>query len=235
MARGRRRERINLKAFYESYILPALDRMTVEQFQKLYYGLHTQGGTWRNTYWLGVPIMKCPLDLWLYQEMIYEVRPDVIIECGTAFGASALYLASICEIVGNGTVITVDTDVRPNRPDHARIIYITGSSTDPTTVEKIKERIPPDGSVMVILDSDHSKDHVLRELYTYGGMVTPGSYLVVEDTILNGHPVVPDHGPGPMEAMREYLQVDRSFLSDRGKGKFLMTFNAKGYLKKINL
>lgn len=88
---------------------------------------------------------------------------------------------------------------------------------------------------MVILDSDHSKDHVLRELYTYGGMVTPGSYLVVEDTILNGHPVVPDHGPGPMEAMREYLQVDRSFLSDRGKGKFLMTFNAKGYLKKINL
>lgn len=235
MARRRRQKRINLRAFYESYIVPALDRTTVEQFQKLYYGLHTQGGTWRNTYWLGVPIMKCPLDLWLYQEMIYEVRPDVIIECGTAFGASALYLASICELVGNGTVITVDIDVRPNRPDHARIVYITGSSTDPTSVEKIKEHIRPDSSVMVILDSDHSKDHVLRELYTYGGMVTPGSYLVVEDTILNGHPVVPDHGPGPMEAMREYLQVDRSFLTDGEKGKFLMTFNAKGYLKKINL
>lgn len=215
---------------------PLTRRWTVERFQKLYYGLHTERGTWRDTYWLGHPIMKCPLDLWLYQEIIQSTRPNVIVECGTAFGASALYLAGICDLVGRGTVITVDIDVRPHRPEHARIVYIEGSSTDPATVARVREHIPAGARVMVILDSDHAKAHVLAELYTYGGMVSPGCYLVVEDTILNGNPVVPEHGPGPMEAMRDYLKVDRSFLTDeRLGGKFLMTFNPKGYLRKVDL
>lgn len=89
--------------------------------------------------------------------MIHEVRPDLIIECGTAFGASALYLANMCDLIGNGTVITIDIDTRPKRPQHPRIVYITGSSTDPTTVQQIKRHISPNDSVMVILDSDHSK------------------------------------------------------------------------------
>lgn len=229
------RKRVNVRALWRSYAAPAIERATIERFQRLYYGRHTTGGTWRDTFWLGVPTMKCPLDLWLYQEIIHATKPDVIVETGTAFGGSALYLAGVCALAGRGKVVTVDLDPRPNRPKHDRLICVTGSSTDPETVARVKEHIPDGGAVMVILDSDHAKRHVLAELHTYGGMVSPGCYLIVEDTILNGHPVVPDHGPGPMEAMEEYLKIDRSFLTDARMGKFLMTFNVRGYLRKIDL
>jgi cephalosporin hydroxylase len=216
-----------------SYLTPVVQRLTVERFHLLYYGLHAEGGTWRDTYWMGVPLMKCPLDLWLYQEIVYRVRPAVIVETGTAYGGSALYLAHLCDLLGTGAVISVDFIERPGRPTHPRLTYLTGSSTDPAMLAQITARIPAGGTVMVILDSDHSRDHVLQELHVYGPLVTPDSYLIVEDTNLNGHPVMTTLGPGPAEALEEYLKIDRGFVVDTTMSKFLMTFNPRGYLRKV--
>jgi cephalosporin hydroxylase len=203
----------------------------VNLFHILYY--HSYERTWGNTFWLGIPVQKCPLDLWIYQEILYELKPDIIIECGTADGGSALFLASICDILNNGRIITIDIEEKENRPQHERITYLTGSSTSAEIVKQIQKFINKKDKVMVILDSDHSKEHVLNELKIYSNLVTTGSYLIVEDTNVNGHPAFPGHGPGPMEAVEEFLKANNDFIIDKNKEKFYLTFNPKGYLQKI--
>jgi len=146
----------------------------INKFHQLYYNSGHQEGTWQNTYWFGIPILKCPLDLWIYQEIIFDHRPDVIVESGTMLGSSALYLASICDLVHYGMVITIDIQPRAGRPQHDRITYVTGSSTDDTVVKRVKTMIDKGNKVMVILDSDHSEKHVSRELEIYSQLVSPG-------------------------------------------------------------
>lgn len=215
------------------YIAPNAEKDIVDKFHKLYYYSYISGGTWANTFWCGIPTQKCPLDLWAYQEIIFEVRPDAIIECGTASGGSALFLASMCDLVGNGEVITIDIEDNEGRPKHKRIEYLLGSSTSKEIVEKVRNLIKDGDKVMVILDSDHHKEHVLNELRIYSHFVTKGSYLIVEDTNLNGHPVFQDFGPGPMEAVEEFLKENKDFVIDRSKEKFYLTFSPKGYLQKV--
>ena len=205
----------------------------VETFHKLYYEGYAAGKTWADTYWLGVRTLKCPLDLWIYQEIIFDVKPDVIIESGTAYGGSALFLASICDLVNNGEVITIDI-AKNLRPSHPRIKQLLGSSTSEETVRTVGSLINGKGAVLVILDSDHHKEHVLDELRTYSTLVTKGSYLIVEDTNINGHPVVPEFGPGPMEAVEEFLKENDDFVVDNTREKLLLTMNPRGYLRKIN-
>ena len=202
----------------------------VSQFHELYYGARER--TWKNTYWLGHRAEKCPLDLWVYQEIVCETRPDVIIETGTAAGGSALFLATICDLVRNGLVITVDVANLGGRPEHSRIRYVTGSSTDEATVECVRALIPEGARVMVILDSEHAMEHVLAELEIYCALVTPAGYLVVEDTNVNGHPIRPDFGPGPSEAVARFLAANEQFEVDAEREKFFMTFNPGGYLRK---
>lgn len=203
----------------------------INRFHKLYYDSALLGGTHKNTFFLGIPTRKCPLDVWLYQEIIYRLRPDVIIECGTSHGGSALYMASICDLIGHGEIITVDIEDLP-RPEHKRIKYLLGSSTSKEIVDKVKEIIEGKEKVMVILDSDHSQSHVFKELEIYNNFVTSGQYLIVEDTNVNGHPVYLEHGPGPMEALDEFLQVNNNFKIDEIGSKFLLSFNPRGYLLK---
>lgn len=200
----------------------------------LFHHLYYNSRVWQNTYFLGHHILKCPLDLWIYQEMMVELKPDVIIETGTFHGASALYLASLCDIVGNGEIITIDIDFVPNRPQHPRITHLLGSSTAPNIVEQVKSRITGKQTVLVILDSDHSKAHVDEEMRIYHEFVTTGSYLIVEDTIVNGHPVRPEFGPGPMESVEEFLKTNSHFVIDKNREKFFMTQNLNGYLKKVS-
>src|SRR5207245_1529865 len=116
-------------------------------------------------------------------------RPDMIIETGTMFGGSAIFLASICDLLGGGEVVSVDLVHRRALPKHPRVEFILGSSVDRAVLDHMRFRAAGKETVMVVLDSDHSCDHVLAELDAYAPLVTPGSMLVVEDTNVNGRPV----------------------------------------------
>jgi cephalosporin hydroxylase len=203
----------------------------VNSFHKLYHGNPSQ--TWLNTFWVGIPVTKCPLDLWVYQEIIFNLKPDIIIECGTGKAGGTLFMAHILDILNNGKVISIDLEDVEGRPRHKRIDYLLGSSTSEGVVALVSRLIDSNEKVMVILDSDHHKEHVLNELRIYSRFVTKGSYLIVEDTNLNKHPVRPQFGPGPMEAVSQFLQENKDFVIDKTKEKFYMTFNPNGYLVKI--
>jgi cephalosporin hydroxylase len=201
----------------------------VTPFHQAYY----DGEVWRDdTAWLGVPTQKCPLDLWIYQELVYELRPDLIIETGTYSGGSAMYLASICDLLGQGRIVSVDIAPQDPLPSHPRIEFVTSSSTAPEIVERMRGEASAAGTVLVLLDSDHSYAHVRDELVAYHSMVTPGSYLVVEDSNVNGNPVLPDFGPGPMEAIDEFLPQHPEFEIDVRCERFLLTFNPRGFLRR---
>lgn len=201
----------------------------INEFHKIYAACNSK------VTWLGITTVKCPLDLWIYQEIIVELRPDLIIECGTASGGSALFLATICDLVDKGRIITIDIKESLDRPTHSRIIYLKGSSVSQEIKNKVLELIKNnDKVIMVILDSDHHKEHVLEELKFYSKLVTKGSYLIVEDTCINGHPIYPGFGPGPMEAVKEFLKGNSDFTIDKTREKLLLTFNPNGFLKKIN-
>src|SRR3954462_4813603 len=116
---------------------PKARKALVNQFHRLYY--HTPARTWQNTYFLGVPVWKNPLDMWLYQEMIHDVRPDVLVEAGTKYGGSAFYFARIFDLMEHGHVVTIDVEPQPDRPEHRRITYLTGSSTDPAIARRVDE------------------------------------------------------------------------------------------------
>jgi cephalosporin hydroxylase len=182
---------------------------------------------------MNVPCLKCPLDLWIYQEILAEVRPDLIIETGTHMGGSALYLAHMLDIIGRGEVITIDTLDHPGRPAHPRITYVQGSSADAGLIGSLLDPRPAE-TRLVILDSDHSRDHVLAELALLAPYVTVGSYVIVEDTNINGHPAYPSYGDGPHEAVEAFTRSHTNFVADRSREKFLMTFNPRGYLRRIS-
>lgn len=211
---------------------PADERSVVAEFHRLYFDARAFNMTWRNTWFMGHAILKCPLDLWLYQEILHAVRPAVIVETGTAFGGSALYFASLCDLLDNGRVITIDVEPRASRPAHPRITYLSGSSAAPDVIRQVTAAIGRAAPVLVVLDSDHRREHVLAELEAYGPLVTKGSYLIVEDTNLNGHPVEPDHGPGPLEAVETFLSSHPEFAHDTAMDKFLLSFNPRGYLRR---
>ena len=208
------------------------EKRIVDEFHKLYYNARKEQRTLGNTYFFGVPTQKCPLDLWVYQELLYELRPDLVIETGTADGGSAYYLASLMDLLDHGRVVTIDIEDKPGRPAHSRITYVNGSSTDKRVVGSVLQDANQAVTTLVILDSDHRRDHVLDELRLYGDVVTPGSYVIVEDTNVNGHPVRKDHGPGPMEAVEEFIRSDPRFEVDESREKFYLTFNPRGYLRR---
>jgi cephalosporin hydroxylase len=207
-----------------------VDNCVVWAFHRLYY--QSGSRTWSNTFWLGTQAQKCPLDLWIYQEILHELRPALIVETGTASGGSALFLASVCDLLDHGSIVTIDIVDRPERPTHERITYLRGSSVSAEIRARVEELARDSAPVMVILDSNHERDHVLQELRIYSPLVTPGSYLIVEDTNVNGHPVSPDFGPGPMEAVDEFLRDSDEFTADRTREKLYLTFNPGGYLQK---
>lgn len=204
------------------------DAETKRDFHRHYY----DSSVWQNTRWLGVRALKCPLDLWLYQEIIVEKRPDLILETGTFEGGSALFMAGVCELLGHGRVITIDASERRCGLSHPRIECLSGDSADPGILERIRDALQPDEKVMAVLDSDHRREHVFTEMELFAQLVTEGQYLVVEDTNINGHPVAEHHGPGPKEAVEAFLRTHDEFVADVSREKFFLTFNPGGYLLK---
>ena len=143
--------------------------------------------------WMGLPIIQMPADIMATQEVIWKSKPDVIIETGVARGGSAVFMATLLEAMGNGIVIGVDIDIRAhnreaieNHPMAHRIKLVEGSSVAPETLQEVKQLVPRDARVIVVLDSDHSRNHVAAECRAYAPFVREGGYLVVADTIV-GH------------------------------------------------
>ncbi len=206
----------------------------VEAFHRLYYdGPEGEGRVHHRTRWMGVPCLKTPLDLWIYQEILFEVRPDVVVETGTHLGGSALFLAQMMDLHGRGEVVSIDVLDAPARPKHPRIRYVHGSSADESLVRAVFAGRPAGETTLVVLDSDHGRDHVRRELELFAPFVSRGSYLIVEDSNVNGHPVLPEHGPGPAEAIAPFLAAHPEFARDASREKFLLTYNPGGYLKRV--
>ena len=210
------------------------ERAVVDAFHRLYYdGPEGEGRVHHRTRWMGVPCLKTPLDLWTYQEILFEVRPGLVVETGTHLGGSALFLAHMLDLLGRGEIVSIDVLDAPGRPEHPRLRYVKGSSADEAVVRAALGRRPEGEARLVILDSDHSRDHVLRELELLAPFVSKGSYLIVEDSNVNGHPVLPEHGPGPSEAIAEFLAAHPEFVRDASREKFLLTYNPGGYLKRV--
>jgi cephalosporin hydroxylase len=203
----------------------------VNKFHDLYYRRWSEGADTINLSWFGHKLLKCPLDLWMYQELLVRTRPDFVVETGTFAGGSALYFAMLLDSIGHGRVITVDIDVQPDRPEHSRISYITGSSVDAAVIEQVLETVGSQRA-MVVLDSDHTADHVYAEMIAYSPLVQTDDYLIVEDTNVNGHPTFADFGPGPMEAVDKFLSQKEEFVIDQRCERFLMTLYPRGYLRR---
>jgi cephalosporin hydroxylase len=213
-----------------------IDQQTiVDQFHRLLYDVVDEHAF--RTYcisWLGYGMLKWPTDMWNYQEIIAETAPDVIIETGTHRGGSALFFATICDLIQHGEVISIDIDdtFRSMQPRHQRLTFLSGSSTDPAIVAAVKNRIGDRKNILVILDSDHRLDHVLNELRIYNEFVPVGGYLVVEDTNVNGHPAFPEFGPGPREAVDAFLAENPHFEVDTNQERFYWTHNPNGFLRR---
>lgn len=195
---------------------------------------------YKHMYWLGIPVIKTPSDMWMMQQVIAEVRPDYIIEAGTAQGGSALYFAHVLQGLGlrGAKVITIDIydqieEVSKLPLWQERVEFILGSSTDSGIVSRITQQVKGK-KVLVALDSNHTRDHVLQELKVYSPLVSPGSYIIVEDTCLDGVPLT-DIGLGPMAAAREFLESDAgaSFSPDATREAFLVTLHPGGWLRKV--
>ena len=204
------------------------------RFQDVYYN----SGVWTHTTWLGVPSQQAPTDNWNMQELIAEIAPDYVIETGTLFGGTTLFYADVLSSVNpQGRVITVDIESSADQASkralwQQRVEALIGSSVDPKVTDHIAQEVQGK-KVLVTLDSLHTRDHVLKEMEIYSQLVSPGSYLVVQDTNINGHPVQPGFGPGPHEAVQEFLRTHDNFVVDRSREKFLLTFYPGGWLKRI--
>jgi len=180
-------------------------------------------GRWLS--WRGVKTFKNPCDAWVYQAMIGELQPDWIIECGTYHGGSALFLADMMDLYKiAGRIVTIDITRHGQPPDHPRIHYLLGSSTDPKVVGQVRGMIS--GTVLAILDSDHSGDNVFQELAAYAPMVTQGSYVIIEDTMITRG------GSGPAHGILKWLETDPPFDLDRSLEVFGVTNNHCGFWKR---
>jgi len=209
---------------------------TVRAFHRLYYerGLHANygQGLHSQTFYHGVEAHKCPLDLWIYQEILCEVRPALVIELGTYLGGTTLFLAHQLATLGSGIVVSIDNR-ELTRPAHPQIRYLLGETRSDGILAAVADAVTSaNGPVLVIHDADHRYDQVLADLEAYAGFVTVGSYLIVEDTNVNGHPVLVDWGPGPWEAVDQFLESHSEFQRDRSREKFLLTYNPGGYLRR---
>ena len=214
-------------------------RISPEQHRELLRLFHDLP-VWDATWFLGHKLIKNPLDLWMMQQLMYETKPDFVVETGTFEGGSALYWAHILDGLGldEAKVLTVDIqDINEEASKEPlwrkHVEFFLGSSTDPAIVDGIRERVRGK-KVLVTLDSAHTRKHVLDELRLYGPMVSPGSYLVVEDTHFDAIPTHPERGPGPMSAIRAFLKepAGQSFEIDSSREAMIMTFNPGGWLRR---
>ncbi len=230
----------NIEGLKQDRDVQALSRVWLREITRHKYAY--------NFSWMGRPIIQFPQDMIAMQEIIWEVKPDLIIETGIAHGGSLVYYASLLEMMGgDGYVLGIDIDIRPHNreaieahPMFRRIEMIEGSSVSADIAAQVAEHCKDKSSVLVVLDSNHTHDHVLEELRIYSQHVTRDSYIVVFDTLLEDMPddLVQNRpwgvGNNPKTAVLEFLSGTDEFVVDSDiESKILITVAPDGYLKRI--
>jgi cephalosporin hydroxylase len=226
-----------------------LDIYTPEGF-KVLSNLYTRSG-WQQKIsyeptWLGIPIIQTPEDIVMMQELLWKVRPDVVVECGVAHGGAVVLYASILDMLGKGHVIGVDVEIRKynrlalqSHPLSRRFTLIEGSSVETDTVDQVRRLIQPNDTVLVALDSNHTAAHVAKELGLYAPMVSLDSYLVVFDGVMQ---VLTDAPGGsatwdednPWRAIQDFLNNNKDFEVDPYYNRLKVTHCPGGFLKRVN-
>ena len=186
--------------------------------------------------WMGTRILKNPLDAWIYQEIIHEVQPDVIVEIGSRYGGGTKYFANLLDILGKGMVISIDIDRSVYNLDHERVKVLTGNSSDQKIISRVAD-LCRGKAVLVIQDGDHSKKQALEDLENYSRFISVNSYFIMEDGIVDlfHH----DDGlgfqdKGPLAAVEEFLSLNSHFAIDSSRERYILTYNPKGFLKRIS-
>jgi cephalosporin hydroxylase len=208
---------------------------------KRYYHLwYYNTGVWQQTTWMGVQTYKSPMDMWNYQEILFSLQPSLVIEFGTWQGGSALFFSSVMQQIGRAYIV-VSVDITASRisekaKSDPNIRLLTATSASPElrqTLQTLRNDYP--GPAFAILDSDHSKQHVLAEMMNLRDVLIAGDYLVVEDSNVNGHPVKRSFGPGPYEAIQEYFRMfPREYEHDfEREQKFGFSFAPNGFLRRL--
>ena len=230
----------NIRKLGQSEYLRALSMKWVAEVSRHKYSYHFT--------WLGRPVIQFPQDLVAMQEIIWRIRPSLIIETGVARGGSLIFYASLLELIGgDGRVVGIDIEIREhnrreieNHQLSRRIDLVEGSSVDPAVIETVHKMAGDQTPILVVLDSNHTREHVLKELEAYSPLVTRDSYLVVFDTVIEEMPedFFPDRpwgkGDNPKTAVEEFLRsTDRFTVDEEYDGKLLITVAPGGYLRCI--
>jgi cephalosporin hydroxylase len=189
---------------------------------------------WHDTSWLGTPVRKSPADLFAYQELVTRLRPDWIIETRAGEPPLAPFFASLCDQLGAGRVLTICGDETARPPDHPRVETIDGAPLDETVLRAVEERVGTSPNALVVLGSRASAAQTMGEFAAYSRLVPVDGYVVVEDTIVGGHPVWPGFGPGPGGAVMTILGGNTDFAPDLSLERFGPTFNRGGYLRRVS-
>ena len=185
-----------------------------------------------ETFYFGVKTLKNPFDFWVYQELIYQQQPDVIIEIGNNWGGSTLAIAHLLDNVNKGQLIAVDIShekIAEKVRNHPRIVLIEGDAIESYGV--VKDLIKNEDNVMIIEDSAHTYKNTLAVLENYSSLIPVGGYFIVEDSICH-HGLSVGPSPGPYEAITDFLSKRDNFIADRSKESFLITWNPKGFLRR---
>ncbi len=194
---------------------------------------HHQKIVFDKMFWMGVKILKNPMDLWIYQELLYKIKPDIIVEIGSANGGSTLYLANLCDLINKGNVISIDINRDNYKVNHPRILNFTGDSLSDDITEGVF-KLCSNKTVLVIHDADHSEESVYNNLLKYSDLVSVGSYFIVEDGIIDlfkSNEAIGGHS-GPLKATLRFLNEFQNFSIDEDAERYLLTYNPKGFLRR---
>ena len=192
-----------------------------------------QSMAWNDTTWLGHPLTSAPTDLFAYQQILSSLRPGWVIETGTLQGGRTLFLASVCELLDHGQVVSIGQGLPEDLPLHPRINYVDGEPAAAATVERVTNLVGPDPHALLIIGGSAHRNVTTAEFDAYHALVPTGSYAIVTDTAVNGNPVWPGFGPGPFEAVKLILAAHGEFAMDQEPEGWSLTFNPGGFLKRI--
>ncbi len=196
---------------------------------------HHKNVVFKQCFWMGVKTLKNPLDTWVYQEIIFETRPDVLIEIGSAAGGSTLYFAHLFDIMGHGKVVSIDIDRSTYSVKHDRVVEVTGDSSSDEVVAKVAE-ICEGKKCMILHDGGHRKEQVLADLACYERFVGTGCYIVVEDSVIDLFKPGDGVGQfyeGPLKAAEEFVAAHNDFVVDQERERYILTFSTQGFLKRV--